>query len=211
VRGADALRRPRCAGGVDQAEIVPRLNRPRKHRALGARAVEELLERDGAPRQLDIGFAADEDDGFERRKLETGQTIDEAAMRDQHLGLRDPHRVLEIPPARGQAERRVDGAGGVRAEPRAQDIRAGRHPHRHVVAALDPAVPLEAVGRTPGLARGLRAGPRLVLKEEERPVRRLRGAPRDQLGQHALIARGEVKLGRHGGAVVRHDSPCELN
>ena len=116
-------------------------------------------------------------------------------MRDQHLGLRDLHRVLEVAAARREVERRVDAAGRVRAEPGAQHVGARRHPHRDVVAHLDAAVRPQAVRRPPGLARRLRARPRLVLEQQQRLVRSLRRAPREQLGKDALLAGREAELG----------------
>ena len=195
MRGADALRRAGRSGGVDQAQVVPRLDRPRQRRPLLGGAVEQLLQRDRPPRKLDARVAAHEDDRLEGGKVEPDEALDETAVRDQHLGLRDPDRVLEVAATRGEVERRVDAARRVRPEPGAQHIGTRRHPDGDVVAHGDAAMLAQAVRGPPRLARRVCPGPRLVLEQQQRLVRSLRRALREQLGKNALFPCREAERG----------------
>ena len=193
VRGTDALRRPRRARRVDQAEVVPRLDRARERRTLLGGTVEHLLHRQRAPGQLHRRGPADGDDRLEARQAEARQPLDELVVRDEHLRLSEVQRVLEERPACGEVERRVDGAGGVRSEPGAEDVGAGRHPRGDVVAHLD-AEALEAVAGAPGLAHGVRARPLLLLEQDEELVGVGGRACREEVGDDALLARREWEV-----------------
>ena len=98
--GADALRRARRARRVDEAEVVPRLDRPRQRRPVGARAVEQLRPRDDRPGQLDGGRLADDDHLLEVRQVEPDEPVDQVRVGDDHLRAGEVQRVL-----RGSAPR----------------------------------------------------------------------------------------------------------
>src|SRR6266542_2407742 len=149
---------------------MPRLDRLRQRRPLVARAVEDLFERRRPPRQLDLRSAADEDDELEARKVQSDQPVDELVMRDEHLRIGEVQRVLEVRPTRCETERGVHGAGGVRAEPGAKDVRTGGHPDGHVVPEADARLD-ERVGRRRGRARREQIGDRALLAR-----RKLRGS-----------------------------------
>jgi hypothetical protein len=138
--------------------------------------------------------------------VEAREPIDELVVRDENLGLGEVQRVLEERAARGEVQRRVDGAGRVCAEPGAEDVRARRHPRRDVVAHLH-AEALEAVAGAPRLAHRVGPRPLRLLEEDEGLVGLGLGAGEEQVGDDALLARREREL---GSAICGGHGPSNL-
>ena len=155
------------------------------------------------PGELDVDRIADQHDLLEMRQVEAREPVDEVGLGDEHLRPGEVERVLQVGAARGQVERRVDRSGGVGAEPGAEHVRAGGHPHGDVVAHLD-ADALQGVGGAPGLRRRRGVGPGLVVEERERLVGGRERPGGEHVREDALLpgreVDGRVSWGRHCAA-----------
>src|SRR5262249_24149780 len=87
------------------------------------------------------------------------------------------------------------------AEPRAEDVRTGRHPDGDVVAGLH-ALADQSVARTAGLARRVAVRPGLLLEEQERLVGGRLGPRGEQGGNRALPPGRELEP--RGCLCLRH-------
>ena len=197
VRGSHAFGRARRARGVDQAQVVPRLGRPGHRRALLAGTAEDLVERNRAPGQLHVRLPAHRENQLEVRQVAADEALEELVVRDEHLGLGEVERVLEVRALRRERQRRIRRADRVRPEPAAEDVWPRRHPDGDVVAGIDADL-LQRVAGPPCLAHRVGVRPLLLLEEQERLVGRRLGSEHEQVRDDALLARRERELAGQG-------------
>jgi hypothetical protein len=198
LRTADAFRRARRAGGVEDRDRVAGA-RGGRQRGLARRGKRRDLETRRVRR-----LAADQPKFSERRARGGGDQVGCAVrIGDGEPGAAIHQDMFELGAARGDVDWGRDRAHPRAAEIGSQDRRSVAAHQRDAVAGFDASL-CEPRGHPTGDAQRLGESPNRVAGSENRALRRARGASRQHRGQRAFRRRNALReCGERRVGIVR--------